>query len=69
MDIVTQYRRVFVLAIFDENEKCIGTCRFLYYDQARFYGRKSVELGDCVTFKVMPHDTPVHGITISTTYW
>lgn len=65
MTIVTEFKRLFILALFDTNENVLGTIRIPHYGEAMKCGKSIVESGKAVSFKIVPHDEPVHGITYS----
>jgi hypothetical protein len=68
MQIITEYRKVFILSMFDENESIVDTRRYTDYGTARHYQEKFTKEG-AYSVTLITREIPHRGFTIQAIPW
>lgn len=69
MQIITEYRKVFILTMFDENENIVDTRCYTNYGTAIHCKKKLIEDGVCHSVTLITREVPHRGFTIQAIPW
>ncbi len=69
MIIVTEYRKIFILAMLDENEKIVDTRRYTDYGLAMHCKKKLIEESAYHSVTLITKEVPHRGFTIQAIPW
>ncbi len=69
MQIITEYRKVFILTMFDENENIVDTRRYTDYGLAMHCKKKLIDEGAYHSVTLITRETPHRGFTIQAIPW
>jgi hypothetical protein len=69
MQIITEYRKVFILTVFDENGRIVDTRRYTDYGTARHYQEKFIKECAYHSVTLITREIPHRGFTIQAIPW
>jgi len=69
MQIITEYRKVFILTMFDENENIVDIRHYTDYGTAMHCKKKLIEDSVCHSVTLITREVPHRGFTIQAIPW